>query len=222
MVGYGGMLGEGMLALIATLAVTAGLSDWEAHYHSFAAAGAGKLGNFVAGAGNFFSALGIPSGPAQIIAAVLAISFAATSLDTGVRIQRYLLQEVGQQYGIGFLKHPLVAAVVAVGLPLALIVSGKAVELWILFGSSNQLLAALSLTVVTVWLFRLGKPWWPTAVPTVVIMSVASLAMVIQIASFLKQDKYLLAFLGALVLALQIWVALEGLVAMRRARAERG
>jgi carbon starvation protein len=215
MVGYGGMLGEGLLALIATLAVTAGISDWGSHYHSFAAAGAGKLENFVAGAGNFISALGIPVGPAQIVAAVLAISFAATSLDTGVRIQRYLLQEIGKQYRIAPLTNPLLAAGVAVALPFGLIISGKAVELWILFGSSNQLLAGLSLTVVTVWLFRLGRPIWPAAIPTVIIMVLASIAMTIQIGGFVARDKYLLAFIGALVLALQAWVVLEGLLAMR-------
>src|SRR5690606_22599506 len=61
MIGYGGMLGEALVALIATLAVSAGLADFAAHYHSFEAATAGGISSFVAGASTFVSALGIPS-----------------------------------------------------------------------------------------------------------------------------------------------------------------
>src|SRR5690606_14672481 len=91
MIGYGSMLGEGLVALLATLAVSAGLADFAAHYHSFAAAAKGSIAAFVAGAATFVSAVGIPSGAAQVLVAVMVISFAATSLDTGVRIQRYIL-----------------------------------------------------------------------------------------------------------------------------------
>src|SRR5690606_32613980 len=56
LVGYGGMLGEGTLALIATLAVSAGVASWSEHYHSWQAASAGGLGNFVNGASTFLSA----------------------------------------------------------------------------------------------------------------------------------------------------------------------
>ncbi|MEM9492484.1 MAG: carbon starvation protein A, partial [Myxococcota bacterium] len=87
-IGYGGMIGEGTLALLSPLAVSAGLANWGEHYHSFGAAAKHGVANFVEGGGQFLSALGIPVGPAEVVVAVLVISFAATSLDTGVRIQR--------------------------------------------------------------------------------------------------------------------------------------
>src|SRR5690606_34761448 len=158
MIGYGGMLGEALVALIATLAVSAGLADFAAHYHSFEAATAGGISSFVAGASTFVSALGIPSGPSQVLVAVMVISFAATSLDTGVRIQRYILTELGEIYGIKVLQHRYVSGLIAVAMPLALYLSGKEKALWPLFGATNQLLAGLSLVVVTVWLRKSGRP----------------------------------------------------------------
>ena len=56
-IGYGGMLGEGTLAVIATVAVAAGLSDWGSHYHTWNASGINAIANFVAGAGAFLEAL---------------------------------------------------------------------------------------------------------------------------------------------------------------------
>lgn len=219
-IGYGGMLGEGTLALVATLAVSAGLADYAGHYHDFATAAKTGLGNFVSGAGTFLVALGLPRGPSEVVVAVLVISFAATSLDTGVRIQRYILHELGRLYGVRALGNRYLAALIAVTLPLALVLGGKAGELWHLFGSSNQLLAGLSLTVVTVWLYRAGRPWVFVGVPMIVVMAVASLAMWGNLQVFYRAENYLLMSLGAIVLGLQVWVLLEGVAAMRRARRE--
>ncbi len=165
LVGFGGMLGEATLALVATLAVSAGLADWAGHYHSFAAATTGGLAAFVEGAATFLTALAIPRGPAEVVVAVLVISFAATSLDTGVRIQRYILEELGAIYGLKALQNRYVASFVAVGTPLLLYLAGREQALWPLFGSSNQLLALC----------------------------------------------------GGTILALQLWVVLEGIAAVRRA-----
>jgi carbon starvation protein len=222
MIGYGGMLGEGTLALIATLAVSAGLADWASHYHSFAQASTMGVANFVTGAATFLTGLGLPRNPAEVVVAVLVISFAATSLDTGVRIQRYILHELGTLYGIRALGNRYLASAVAVAVPLGLILIGQADDLWVLFGSSNQLLAGLSLTVVTVWLFRSRRPWMIAAVPMGIVFLAAGGAMAIEIARFTGEGNYLLAALGAVILALEVWVVLEGTAAMRRAAAARG
>lgn len=219
-IGYGAMLGEGTLALIATLAVSAGVANWSEHYHSWAAASAGGLGNFVDGAASFLGALGLATGPAKVVVAVLVISFAATSLDTGVRIQRYILHELGALYRIKSLENRYVAGLVAVILPLLLLLEGKAGELWHLFGASNQLLAGLSLTVVTVWLYRGGRQWAVAGVPMVIVLIVAGLAMAGKLREFVSQDNILLAVIGAIVLALEVWVVLEGVAAIRKSRAK--
>ncbi|MEM9493557.1 MAG: carbon starvation CstA 5TM domain-containing protein, partial [Myxococcota bacterium] len=81
-----------------------------------------------------------------------------------------------------------------------------------------QLLAALSLTLVTVWLYRSGRPWLVVGVPMAVVLVVAGLAMALQLGQFVEQDKYLLAALGAIILALEAWVVLEAIAAVRRIR----
>lgn len=219
-IGYGGMLGEGTLALIATLAVSAGLGDFDSHYHSWSQAASGGLGNFVTGAASFLSALALPTGLSQVVVAVLVISFAATSLDTGVRIQRYILSELGSQYGVHILQNRYVAGLVAASLPLLLIWRGQDAELWHLFGSSNQLLAGLSLTLVTVWLVRLRRPWQVAGIPMVIVLTVSAIAMASKLAQFVGDDKYMLATIGAIILALQVWVVLEAALAIRRVRGE--
>lgn len=221
-IGYGGMLGEGTLALIATLAVAAGISDYAGHYHDFSVAARSGVSNFVEGAGTFLVALGLPRGPSEVVVAVLVISFAATSLDTGVRIQRYILEEMGRIYNVRALGNRYLAALIAVLLPLALILGGKAGELWHLFGSSNQLLAGLSLTVVTVWLYRSGRPWLYAGVPMLVVMTVATLAMWGNLEAYYAAGNYLLMTIGSIILGLQIWVLFEGVAAMNRLKREAG
>jgi carbon starvation protein len=221
LVGYGGMIGEGVLALIATLAVSAGLADWAGHYHSFGAAAKNGVINFVEGAGSFLVALGLPQGPAEIVVAVLVISFAATTLDTGVRIQRYILHEIGEAYRIPPLKNRFVAAGVAVIIPTVVVLAGKAAALWPLFGSSNQLLAGLSLTVVTIWLYRSGRAWLHVGIPMLLVLGVSAMAMLGNLMSYWRADNYLLLVLGTMVLALQAWVVGEGVVAVRSARRQK-
>lgn len=221
-IGYGGMIGEGTLALISTLAVSAGLANWSEHYHSWGAAASGGVTRFVEGAASFLTALGLPDGPSQVVVAVLVISFAATSLDTGVRIQRYILQELGEIYRIGVLGNRYVAGLVAVVLPLLLVLGGKAGELWPLFGSSNQLLAGLSLTLITVWLYRSGRPWVVLGIPMVIVLLVAALAMTLNLGQFVARGNYLLATIGTIILALEAWVVVEASVAVRAIRRERG
>ena len=216
LIGYGGMLGEGVLALIATLAVSAGVADWAGHYDSFAVAARTGVSNFVEGAGTFLVALGLARGPAEVVVAVLVISFAATSLDTGVRIQRYIMAEIGEIYSIKLLRNRYVASLIAVVLPLILILQGQAATLWPLFGTSNQLLAGLSLTVVSVWLYRSGRPWLVVGIPTAIVTLVGMLAMVANLRKYVAADNYLLAIVGVSVLALQLWVLCEGILAMKR------
>ncbi|RMG20062.1 MAG: carbon starvation protein A [Deltaproteobacteria bacterium] len=217
-IGYGGMLGEGLLALVSTLAVSAGLSNWAGHYESWAVAAGHGVANFVEGAGSFLVGLGLPRGPSEVVVAVLVVSFAATSLDTGVRIQRYILEELGSIWQVGLLQNRYVASAIAVLLPLLLYLSGGEGAIWPLFGTSNQLLAGLSLTLVTVWLYRTGRPWIYTGIPMVVVLTISSLAMFLEVRRYLFEGKYLLLLIGGIILALQIWVVGEAIAAVRRTR----
>ena len=113
-VGYFGSVGEGLLALAAIIAATAGfatLADWEAVYSSF---GKGGVGAFVTGGGAIMSeGLGISPELTATMLTVMAALFAGTTMDTGVRLQRYIFQEWGEIYKLDSLKNGWVATILA-------------------------------------------------------------------------------------------------------------
>ena len=93
-VGYFGAVGEGSLSLATIIAATAGfatLADWEAVYSSF---GQGGVSAFVEGGANIISqGLGLDIGVSETLLTVMAVLFAGTTMDTGLRLQRYIFQE---------------------------------------------------------------------------------------------------------------------------------
>jgi carbon starvation protein len=225
-IGYGGMLGEGALGLIAVLATTAGFStaaEWHAHYGSWSAASglAPKLQAFVDGAGGFVARLGIPFETATTFVAVMVIAFAATSLDTGARIQRLIIAELGESVGVPLLRNRFVAAALGIGLALVLAVTqagGKGgLLLWPLFGTTNQLLAGVTLLIVSIWLRRAGRPYLYTMLPMVLVAAATFVAMIGEVWGRIVESNWLLASSGGVILLLDVWVLLEGLVAFRGA-----
>jgi len=231
-IGYGGMLGEGALGMMAVLATTAGFAttaEWHAHYASWgAASGLGpKLEAFVNGGGSFIAALGIPLETAQTFVAVMVIAFAATSLDTGARIQRLIIAELAGAYGIKPLTNRYAAGAVGIGAALVLAITqagGKGgLILWPLFGTTNQLVAGVTLLVVSVWLRRAGRPVLYTMVPMAVVMLATLLAMVGEVRGHVAAGNWLLAGSGGAILILDLWVLAEGLhVLFRQPRPSAG
>lgn len=219
-VGYGAMLGEGLLALIATLAVGAGLGNFAQHYHTMPNAPQG-VNLFVQGSATFLMALGFSSTAAKLVVAVMVISFAATSLDTGVRIQRFIVAELGRGSGLAFFENRYVGGLVAVIPPLLLFLGGKEGSLWPLFGAANQMLAGLSLIVVSVWLYRQRKPWAYAAIPMAIVLTIAAAALAHKVHAFLDKGKPGLAAVGVFLLVLELWILVEGGLAVVRERKER-
>ncbi|MCP4037900.1 MAG: carbon starvation protein A [bacterium] len=224
-IGYGGMLAEGYLALLATLAATAGFataSEWSDHYQSWGAAnGLGsKLSAFVDGGARFVGSLGIPVETAQTFMAVVIIAFAATSLDTGARIQRLVIAELGELYDVKILGNRFVASALGIGAALLLAITqggGKGgLALWPLFGTTNQLVAGVTLLIVSVWLRRLGRQVVYTLVPMILIGVVTVLAMFGNLIDYYTNfaELWLLAIIGSVVLVLDVWVILEGIRAL--------
>ena len=115
-VGYFGAVGEGMLALAAILAATAGfatLGDWQAMYTAF---GQGGVNAFVEGGAYIIhNGLGLPEVTAATLLTVMAALFAGTTMDTGLRLQRYIFQEWGDIYNQQWMKKPAIATCLAVG-----------------------------------------------------------------------------------------------------------
>lgn len=215
-IGYGSMLGEGLLALLATLAVCTGFSDsthWHDHYSSWSAANGltAKINAFVLGAGGFLSGLGIPVNISQTVIAVLIISFAATSLDTACRIQRYIISELGESFSIPPLKNRYVSGALAVGTAFLLMISGDkgkgGLSLWPLFGATNQMLACLSLMVISVWLKRKGKNSVYFLFPAVIVLVVTSIALVFNLIKFIEIGNYFLALITSILLLIEFFIA---------------
>jgi carbon starvation protein len=215
------MLGEGTLGLLAVLAATAGFAttaDWWSHYESWGAASglSMKLAAFVNGGAAFIASLGIPTATARTFIAVMVIAFAATSLDTGARIQRLVIAELAEAYGVRPLTNRYAAGALGIGAALLLAVTqagGKGgLILWPLFGTTNQLVAGVTLLVVSIWLRRNGRPFVYTLVPMIFVGAATVTAMLSELRGYFANfgDQWLLASMGSLILLLDIWVIGEG------------
>jgi len=149
LIGYGGMLGEGLLAAVALAAVTV---------IAIPAASGGiglALPNFALGGGAILTALGVPFATGEVFMALVLSGFLLTSTDTACRLGRYMIEEVigtpettVQEVGANRYANTGIIVVAA----YVLVASGRWADLWTLFGGANQLLAALALLTVTVWI----------------------------------------------------------------------
>jgi len=224
-VGYFGAIGEGCLSLAAILVATAGfasLTDWKAMYSAF---GQGGVTAFVEGGAYIIhNGLGLSEVTAATLLTVMAALFAGTTMDTGLRLQRYIFQEWGEIYNQEWMKKPLVATLLAVGSCMALAFGAGAdgsggMIIWPLFGTTNQLLAGLTLLVITVMLVHLKRPMWYTLAPLCFLMVMTVVALVLQLRTFYQQGNFFLLFLGVVVLIAAILVAMESGAALKRHRA---
>ncbi|MFB6095559.1 MAG: carbon starvation protein A, partial [Halodesulfurarchaeum sp.] len=169
LIGYGGMLGEGLLATtaLATLAV------------SGYAKGGGiglALPNFAKGGGIILTAFGIPTSFGGPFMALVLVSFLLTSTDTAVRLGRYMLEEaVGtpETSTQETVTNRYVSAGIQGVVAYILVSSGTWADLWPLFGGANQLLAALALLTATVWLanWKSTKQLVSTGIPMAIMVT---------------------------------------------------
>ncbi|MEM9081730.1 MAG: carbon starvation protein A [Verrucomicrobiota bacterium] len=246
-VGYGSMLTEGFLATIVILACVAGLglgipsetggllTGIDAYHDRYAswdsAKGLGaKVGAFVDGAANFLKSLGLPATFAVAAMGVFVASFAATTLDTACRLQRYVTQELAHQLKLTPLtnKHgATIFAVVLAGIIAILPLPGAdwqitnlgkgGLLLWPLFGATNQLLGGLAFLVILFWLRQKKAPSWFIIPPAILMLLLPGYAMSLQLFvgdnAWLTgtQPNYLLASFGLATIALEIWIIAEAL-----------
>lgn len=234
-VGYGSMLLEGALAVLVTVCVAAGigiayhtadgatltgLAAWKHHYSCWSTA-EGLTANITAvvvGAANMFAALKLPQPLGVALMGVFIASFAGTTLDTSVRIQRYVIGELATNLGAPILANRWVATTIAVATAAALAFAtgptGQGAKvLWPTFGATNQLLAALALLVVTMYLKRKGKfKFLVTALPCIVMLTITTSAMLLNERQFIREKNWLLAAIGATIFALAMWMTVETVI----------
>lgn len=236
-IGYGAMLTEASLAILATMAVACGLWSGGEHAHAWdflqtkISAGAAEgmlplpqvgeaLMAFVNGSASFLASIGIPNEIGMTVVAVLVISFAATSLDTALRIQRMVLAELGVIYRVKPLQNRWFAGAIAAGSVIVLIYADYeqgAKSLWPVFGATNQVLAAFTLLITALYLRALGRKSAFYSIPAVIVMFITICAMAVQVMRDLAAEKWLVTGVGGVIAVLTIWVAVEGALAWRRA-----
>ncbi|MFQ5507873.1 MAG: carbon starvation protein A [Leptospirillia bacterium] len=225
MIGYGGMVGESILGLSAVLACTAGfasVANWNTYYASWGAASglAAKLSAFISGTGLFVSQLGVPRGFAEAFMSVIVVAFALTSIDSGARLLRYTFHEIGESLGIAMLGNRYIATlagVISIGFFAFFKVDGKpaGLFLWALFGTTNQILAGITLLAATVYLFRKKRPYLYTMLPMGLVLTVTIWAMGKNLIAYVDKAQWGLTLVGATILALALWVCVEAILVLR-------
>jgi carbon starvation protein len=176
MIGYGGMLGERLLAAVAISAVAVIAIPADTGGIGLA------LPNFALGGGAILTALGIPFAVGEVFMALVLSAFLLTSMDTACRLGRYMVEEVigtpqtsVQEAGANRYVNTTVIVVAA----FVLVGSGRWADLWTLFGGANQLLAAMALLTVTVWIANWDetKQLVSTGVPMLIMSAVTITAL---------------------------------------------
>jgi carbon starvation protein len=217
-VGYLGAVGEGSLALITLVAVSsaalaASPEIWHEIYDQYGTAGAGTF--IQGGAQMITNGWGLPFSISQTLLATMVVLFAGTTMDSGVRLQRYIIQEWGEIYNIPLFKKGVLATLVAVTCCLLLAFGAGGASgsggliIWPLFGSTNQILAGLTLLVISVMLMKYGRPARYTMVPMVFVLLTSSWAALIKLQEFYEAGNWLLVTIDVVVVITTFMVILE-------------
>lgn len=226
-IGFGAMLTEGALAVLVIMACAAGLgaAAWQSGgvYASWKGGIAGgglaaQLDAVVQGGANFFSMVGIPVRYGTALLAVTIVAFAMTTLDSATRLLRFNVEEIFRSVQLPVLANRYVGSFVAViGIAMfALVPAGK--TLWILFGTTNQLLAGLTLLTVSIFLFKLRRPVWYTLLPMFAMLTITLLAMGYNVWDFVTAEtkNWLLIGVSFAVIAMTVWLLVEAFLSFLR------
>jgi carbon starvation protein len=197
MIGYGGMLLEGLLALCVILIVSSGLDF--AKYKSIvypATGGSNAPLAFALGLGNIlYKSLGLPVVLGTIWGILLLEGFLVTTIDALVRLSRYLFEELWVTVlpnAPKILRNRVFNSLLVVVGFLSLTFTNAYLKLWPIFGAANQLLAALTLIAVTAWLAQKSKKYWFTAIPAAFMVITTITSLVILLGRYIKLQSWTL------------------------------
>jgi len=215
MIGYGATLGEGSLALAATISAIAGISfintgkdfclPWSCGFN-----GTNPLDTFILGSSGLLQQIGFPESISVTLIVVLVVSFAATTLDSATRIQRYIITEFGYASKIKFLENKYLATLLSI-IPAYFITINDELRnnLWTTFGASNQMLAALTLMILSIYFWKKNKNILPLVIPMFLIMGITISALFI---NFQGSTSNMLLFINGTLIFLIIWMVIEGAI----------
>jgi carbon starvation protein len=213
-IAYGGMLLEGLLAIGVLVAVGCGLAFSEYTnivFPTVAGARSNPILAFAAGAGGLLDkGLGIPPVYGTVFGILLVEGFVITTLDTAVRLNRYLFEELWQVIFKDvpkIMKSYLFNALLCVVFMYLLAYNNAFLVIWPAFGSANQLLASLALIAVSVWLVNRGMNAVFTVIPAIFMMVTTIYSLfVLLITKYLPQNNYALSTFAVLLIILSVGV----------------
>ncbi|WP_027307574.1 carbon starvation protein A [Caloramator sp. ALD01] len=199
LVGYGAMLIEGFLAIIALISVA----------YVAKAEGAPAV-IFASGVATFMSKIGIPFEVGKVFIILAFTAFALTSLDTATRLGRYIFQEyVETVFGKESKLNNMYISTLLTVLFSALLLMFGYQKIWPIFGTANQLLSALALLAVTAWLARNNKKNIMTIIPMIFMFAVTLTALVLLTINFFKAKNYVLFVIAILLFIFAIELIVE-------------
>ena len=146
--------------------------------------------------------------------AVMVVSFALTTLDSGTRLLRYNVEEIGETlrlplFGNRYVSSSLAVASIAFFAFFKIDGRSAGLVLWQLFGSTNQLLAGLTLLVVSLYLIRRRRPALPYLIPMLFMMTSTLTAMFVKLADFWTNGPRLLLFVGGAITLTGLWLVVK-------------
>jgi carbon starvation protein len=223
-IGYGAMLVESFLAILVIAAVGSMLTQTE--YLSIvypAGAASNPILGFALAAGRAIHQAFpvIPVAMAVVFGILMLEGFVVTTLDSAVRLCRYILQELWTVAYAGtppaWARNTYVNSGVAVALLFGFSVSGTIRQMWPVFGAGNQLIGALTLTTVTVWLVQRARQHWFATIPAVFMIVTTMAALYLQASANLAGGHTLLGATAVALLSLSVGVVAVGVARFSRA-----
>lgn len=214
-VGYGGMLIEGLLAVLALVAVASMVNEEFIEILK----SKGPVAAFSAGVAKFLNSipfLGITIQTGQTFSALAVSAFALTSLDTATRLARYMFQEffemsfkTEKKDESSLLQNRYFATSITIVVGAAMTFSGQSMSIWPVFGSANQLLAALALLALTVYVAYLNEKKSFVLIPMLFMFSVTLTALGTLIYTNIASHNFILSFISALLFILAILLGIK-------------
>jgi len=219
-IGYGAMVLEGMVAVLAlaTLMILPAGHPATKGDPNFI---------YARGLGDYMALLGIDRRLTLTFALLAFSTFVYDTLDVATRLARYILQEIlSWKTRAG----AVAATAITLALPLVILLTTKQkayLVAWPIFGTSNQLLASLTLLILSVWLYRNGRNGIYTLIPMVFMLVVTVWSLVLQIRPFVKQvatgaahtpDVTIGGICGLILLVLSALVVVEAVQILARLR----
>ncbi len=212
LIGYGGMLLEGVVAILALISIAA-----------FKDAKGTPAAIFASGIASFMSSFGLPIPIGKVFVILAFSAFALTSLDTATRIGRYVFQEFFDSKDGTASKSAASSMYLATGVTVgasALLLLYGYTKIWPIFGASNQLLAGLSLLALTVWFAKTGKKYTMTLIPMIFMFTVTLSALIILVRNFFAAGNILLGIIAIVLFILAVTLIITAANSMKNQKSK--